>query len=180
MTEETIQYTPNTESENFDDVIETPIIENSRYIIRMDLSEANKLVLYIQESDTETIVVTIDYSYGDNALNLNMQIDFKDTGVNSLNTNSFIQIQYKLSGYQTETITKECVLNLGNDDRNYQVNYLNNTTLKQDVQIEKLTENNSAKLNDMTAEQIQQFLDAVTSRVYSLYGDYLGEEVSSQ
>ncbi len=180
QTEETIQYTPNTESENFDDVIETPVIQNSRYNIRIDLSEANKLVLYLQENDTETIVVTIDYFYGDNALNLNMQIDFKDTGANSLNTNSIIKIQYQLSGYQTETITKECVLNLGNDDRNYQVNYLNNTTLKQDVQIEKLTENNSAKLNDMTAEQIQQFLGAVTSRVYSLYGDYLGEEVSSQ
>ena len=47
---------------------------------------------------------------------------------------------------------------------------LTNTEIKQDVQIEKLTTENSAKLNDMTQEQINQLFVALLSRINQVYG----------
>ena len=47
----------------------------------------------------------------------------------------------------------------------------NQITIKQDIQIEKLTTENAAKLNDMSAEQIEELISAIALRVMSLYGE---------
>ncbi len=140
--------------------------------IKLDFSEENKIILSTKENGNEAMLVTINYSCGESTLDFNINIENK-IEAEEIPT---IQIQYQITGYNTDTINQNCALNLISQDEaktTYQINYANNITLKQDVQIEKLTTDNSAKLNDMTAEQIQQLIVALGDRIVSLYGNDL-------
>lgn len=147
--------------------------------IKLDFSEENKIIISTKENGNEAILVTINYSCGESTLDFNINIE------NKMNEENFspvvasfptIKIQYQINGYNTDTINQNCTLSIINQNElqtTYQFNYTNNITLKQDVQIEKLTTDNSAKLNDMTAEQIQQLIIALRDRIVSLYGENL-------
>ena len=86
-------------------------------------------------------------------------------------TTNLIKVQYQISNYQTDNITQNLAIETSSqNDTNYQINISNETTLKQDITIEKLTTENSAKLNDMSAEEINAVFTAIMARIMTLYG----------
>ena len=137
-----------------------------KYSIEIDISENNKFSFNIKENDIETILVKIDYSYNDNNINLNTELELKEG-----ETSNFIKVQYQINNYQTDNITQNLAIETSSqNDTNYQINISNETTLKQDITIEKLTTENSAKLNDMSAEEINTVFTAIMARIMTLYG----------
>lgn len=144
-----------------------PTVEKNRYDIMLDFSETNKLVISIKENETEKANITINYSYNTDIINLNTEFSVVENEANST-----IKIQYQINNYQTENILQNCIIDFkdNTEETIYQVNLSNEIKLKQDVQIAKLTTENSLKLNDLSSEQISQLLTAIVARVMSLYG----------
>lgn len=139
----------------------------NKYNVKINFSEVNKLLISMKENEIEKVNVAINYSYNTDNINLNAELSVIEN-----ETNSAIKIQYQISNYQTENILQNCVIDFkeNTEETAYQVNLSNKIKLKQDVQIEKLTTENSAKINNMTAEQIDQLFTAIAARIMSLYG----------
>lgn len=142
-------------------------VEKNRYNVMVDFSEANKLVISMKENDIEKVNITISYSYDADNINLNTELSVVEN-----ETNSTMKMQYQISNYQTDNISQNCVIEFKDStkEETYQLNLSNEIKLKEDIQIEKLTTENSAKLNDMTAEEISQLFTAIVARVMNLYG----------
>lgn len=133
----------------------------------LDFSQANTLKISCKENEQETTKLQIDYFSSENNLALNLLIESLEEETN----NATIKMQYETNNYQTDNIVQNYTVNISSGaETSYQVKLSNETTLKQDVQIEKLTTENSAKLNDMTSEQISQLFTAIVARVMTLYG----------
>lgn len=134
--------------------------------LELNFGQANTLKISCKENESEIIKAQIDYSFSEDNLILNIVIE------NQNETNKgTIKMQYQLNNYQTDNILQNCVINIDSiQEKNYQIRLSNKITLKQDIQIEKLTSENSAKLNDMTSEQISQLFTAIAARVMMLYG----------
>ena len=95
--------------------------------IKIDFSEANKIVFSAKEDDVEILLITMNYSYSANSIDLNMQFESKATeGENGIASQTpILQLQYKLSGYQSDTITENCIINIinqGDTQSTYQMN----------------------------------------------------------
>ena len=144
-------------------------VEKNRYNVMLDFSEANKLLISMKENNTEKANVSINYSYDTNNINLIVELSIIENETNNTNT---IKMQYQINNYQTDNILQNCTIDIKNntEESTYQINLSNEIKLKQDVQIEKLTTENSVELNNMTAENINQLLTAIVARVMSLYG----------
>lgn len=139
----------------------------NKYNIKIDFSEANKIFISMKENDIEKVNITISYSYDADNINLNTELSVVEN-----ETNSTMKMQYQISNYQTDNISQNCVIEFkySTKEETYQLNLSNEIKLKEDIQIEKLTTENSAKLNDMTAEEISRLFTAIVARVMSLYG----------
>ena len=151
-----------TDETTYNEVTTEKIKEN----IEFDFSESNKLTILMKENENETIKSTINYTYDNNNLKIN---------INSLSNkngeSNNIKMQYEINNYQSDNITQNLLVDMmKNEEETYQVSLINNITLKQDVQISKLTTENSAKLNDMTSEELSQLFTALINRVMTLYG----------
>ena len=134
--------------------------------LEIDISQNGKMIMTIQENNKETMKIEIDYSYNDVILKLNIAANMKENDeISTVNLNG------EMSNYQTENITQNYVLDItSGENNNYQITMSNQISLKEDVQIQKLTTENSAKLNDMSGQQISQLFTAIVARVMTLYG----------
>ena len=121
----------------------------------------------MKENNIGKVNIAIDYSYDTDNINLNTELSVVENEANST-----IKIQYQISNYQTKNILQNSVIDFkdNKEETTYQVNLSNEIKLKQDIQIEKLTTENSAKINDMTSEEISHLITAIVARVMSLYG----------
>ena len=152
--------------------------EYNKINIELEFSESNKFTLVIKENENLCACINIKYSYNENDINIIYE------EINAENE-KIREIQYQLSGYQTNSILQKCQINsrallaensingLGDEADNTKVAYkieLNNQIeLKQDVQISKLTTENSAKLNDMTQEELSTLFTALINRINTVY-----------
>lgn len=135
--------------------------------IMIDLSKLNEIIVVAKENDTELFKSMLNYSYDNNNINLYIELESKEDGENSL-----LKIQYQVNNLQTDNINQKCAIDVeSNNEGNYKISLLNNIALKQDVIISKLTTENSAKLNNMTSEELEQLFIALGNRITTLYGN---------
>ena len=132
--------------------------------IEIDLLDMKKFTISMKENDIELIRTDIDYEYNNDIISLNINTEVKENQEVSNTT----RIQYQISNYQTDNISEKVVVDITSKEESYQINYTNNIILKQDVQISKLTTENSAKINDMTSEQIEQVFTTLGEKISSL------------
>ncbi len=152
-----------------DNALTQPITDVIKQNIEIDFSQANKINLSLKENDIELFKMIVGYLYDANNINLNIETQFNEN-----ETINVVKLQYKISNYQTDNIIQELTVNMNNGtEESYQVNLNNNITIKQDVQISKLTTDNSAKLNDMSSEELQQLVMALGNRINQIYGGSL-------
>lgn len=140
--------------------------------IEINLSNTNNIVIAIKENEIQKNNIMIDYSYSDSTIGWGVVIQDKSAGENIRNFPKKLKLQYQINNYATDNITEKIVINtLSDSQENIQIELVNNTILKQDVIISKLTTENSAKLNDMTSEELEQLFIALVNRIKYLYGD---------
>lgn len=137
--------------------------------IEVDFSQDNNIIISIKENNNEISKINLSYSYDNNNININIDMESKQDEENTL-----AKMQYQINNIQTDNIAQQLTMDIkNNEEENYQINFTNNIELKEDIIISKLTTENSAKLNDMTAEEISQLIVAITARVMDLYGAQL-------
>lgn len=132
----------------------------------LDLSKNQNITLIIKEDETEILNTTTKWICDDEKVN----VSFEMNGFDDLESNT-IKFVYQISDFKTDNIKQNCNISINSDIEQYQISIENNITLKEDVQISKLTTENSGKLNDMTTEELSQLFTALENRIMSLYGE---------
>lgn len=131
---------------------------------KLNLEETNSVSFIAKENDEEIFNIVINYIYDNEKINLYTETDlYKDKEKYTL------KLQYQISDYQTDNIKKVAIIDIISSDEKYQIDINNNITLKGNVQISKLTTENSAKINSMTSEEIEQIKNALLNRINELY-----------
>lgn len=139
--------------------------EVSTLAIEMDISEKQKVVFSVLENDIELIKSVISYLYNNENISFNIELESKEG-----EQTNYIKTQYQINNYQTDNIIQNFIVDINyNNEENYQFNLSNNIILKQDVQISKLTTENSVKLNDMTQEELGILFTALMNRINTTY-----------
>ena len=152
---------------------------NNKITILFDLSKTNNLEVSLQHNDKELRKMIAYYVYDEEKIELNVKM------INSAGTNETIDMKYKINGYKTENIREEYVIKLKPSfgTVEYKITINNETMLKENVSIPKLTSENSVKLNDYTSEQFESLFEALEKRIKKVYTEYyyeLKEEQNKQ
>lgn len=149
-----------------DNNIDAENIATNEYkkIFKLNLEEKDKISFNIIENNVEVFNVILDYMYDDEKINLYIEIDAH--GNKEINN---LKLQYQISDYQTDNIKRIAVIDIVSLNEKYQIDINNNITLKENVQISKLTTENSVKINGMTSEELEQIKNALLNRINELY-----------
>lgn len=135
-----------------------------KIIYELDLSKDYNIGLVVKEDETEIYNIKIEWNYDDNKINISLIIKVcENEKVNTIN------IIYQISNLETSDIKQNSNIYFISDDEQYQISFENDIILKEDVQISKLTTENSVKINEMTTEEINQIIDALINRINELY-----------
>jgi len=135
--------------------------------IEINFSEENKIVVAVKENDSYLFKESISYSYDSNNITCYIELEITEDDETNI-----IKFQYQVNNFQFDNIVQNFIIDINsNNEENYQISIKNSIALKQDIIISKLTTENSAKLNDMTSEEIGQLFTAITARVMYLYGE---------
>ncbi len=138
----------------------------------IDLSENNKIGIIVK--DTKENYKKIDITFGYEKNSVSMNIDILDLNELGNVTQSVGKIQYQISNYESDDITQKLVITLLSEDGvKTQFNINNQRRLKQDIQIEKITNANSEILNNKTSEELNNLIYAIVMKVQYLYGNQI-------
>lgn len=156
---------------------ETYSIDNSEnktneiYNISIDLTDKNKIPILIKTGE-EISRVIISLGYNDTNITTNIEIVELDEQLNP--KKSGILFQYQVDNYNSDDIVQNALITLNYEGLSKtQISMSNNIQIKQDINIEKITDNNSAILNDKQAEELQQLFFKIQKRIEYLYGEKL-------
>lgn len=146
---------------------EDGIIEYKKYELTLDLSKVQTINIITKENETQTLSLTLNYGY--DASNM-----FTNIILNDSNNNAEVKLQMNDYNSDKVVINLNLVFNSLEDEQEYQVNLVNNINIKEDIQIEKLTTENFAKLNDMTEQELNLLFTAIANRIIAVYGEQIG------
>lgn len=139
----------------------------TKYSTNIDFVNTNEINIILKENDIDVAKAKINYSYDDNSIEIKVATELNK---NEEDTNK-VELQYQISNYQTDNIEQKITSYITRtQEEKYQINLQNNITLKQDIQISKLTTDNSAKINNMSSEELRQLFIALMNRITTLYG----------
>ena len=144
--------------------VENSLNNEYKKTLCLNLEEKDKILFKVTENNLDTFNVVLNYIYDDEKINLYMEIDF----YGNEETNK-LKLQYQMSDYKTDDIKKVMVIDIVSLNEKYQIEINNNILLKEDVQITKLTTENSVKINEMTPEDLEQIKNALLNRINELY-----------
>lgn len=143
--------------------------QESQNIFKIDFSENHKMIIQFNNGEGDTIKEIITFGYENNKFETNVDI-FEMVEENT--EKNVAKIQYQAIDYETNNIKQNIVIEIKSDeDTKIQVNFDSDTQLKNDIEIEKITDENATKLNEMTSNQLSNLITAIFTRIQFLYGD---------
>ena len=147
-------------------------IKNDIYNINADISNKELIKINIKKSQTNYMEINIGYT--DDNLNNKMEIDI----VNHIKNQTFNML-YESSNKEKNNITENANISFNNNSKDIQISITNITNLKEDIQIEKLTTDNTIMLNDYAPENLKILVEAIKDRINQLYGVQI-EKIKTQ
>ena len=135
---------------------------------KIDLSEKNKITItnYTAEGSINKVVVAFGYEFNKFEMTLDV-LDVKDNQETTV-----ARMQYQMLDYTTQSIKQTAAIEIMSEENNkVQINIDNTMNLKEDIQIEKITDQNAVILNKMSAKQLQKLRDAITMNLMTLYAE---------
>ena len=141
---------------------------------KLNLEEDNKIQFEVRENNLEVFDIIFNYIYDNEKINLYTEINvYKNKEKQSF------KIQYQISNYQTDNIEHVAVIDMILSNIKFQIEINNNIAIKDDVQISKLTTENSVKINEMTPEELELIKNALLNRINELYNIDLRKKYNS-
>ncbi len=175
-TNETLKFSV---TENGKDTIglEITIIDNSQeinkqYTLKLDFSEKNRLIIYSDTQDGNKVKEIVTFGYEENKFEANIDI----IKINQDNTETSIaNIKYQVNNYNTENITQSLSLKFIYEENNLtmQMDLNDSTNIKQDIAIEKITNENALLLNNMSSNDLNDLIGRIILRLQYLYGEQI-------
>lgn len=146
--------------------------ENVQADYKIDLSEKNRTILYANNGQDENYKAVITFGYETNKFEANIDVSSIDT--NNVET-PLGKLQYQILDYNSTNIKQNITLEMIESSYKIQVDLNDVTELKSDIQIEKITNQNAIKLNNLTAQQLQDLMQKISARLEYLYADKVEE-----
>lgn len=146
--------------------------ENVQADYKIDLSEKNRTILYANNGQDENYKAVITFGYETNKFEANIDVSSIDT--NNVET-PLGKMQYQILDYNSTNIKQNITLEMIESSYKIQVDLNDVTELKSDIQIEKITNQNAIKLNNLTAQQLQDLMQKISARLEYLYADKVEE-----
>lgn len=141
------------------------------YNISVDLSDKNKITIITKENEKSNKIV-IGFGYNNNSITIALELIELDESYNEKNTKAMLQ--YQINNYNTEDITQNAIITVNNEDSSKtQISMDNEIQIKEDINIEKITDNNAAILNNKTSEELKNLLYQIQKRIEYLYGEQI-------
>lgn len=142
------------------------IIEYKKYEITLDLSKTQTINITVKENEVQTLNLMLNYGYDANNIFTNITLN---------DSNNYVEMKLQINDYNTDKIIANLnlVFNSSEDEQEYLIDSVNNINIKEDIQIEKLTTENFAKLNDMTEEELNMLFTAIANRIIAVYGEQI-------
>lgn len=143
--------------------------------LKLDLSESNKINIYTNNGQGENLKEEISFGYEDNTILTNIEVLELDENNNI--KNSLVKIQYEINNYETNNIETNMLITLIGTEKDIKVQFNINDKrqLKQDVQIEKITDENASILNNKSSEELSGLITAIVLRVQYLFGNEIAK-----
>lgn len=138
--------------------------------LKVDLSESNKITIYTNDGQGNNLKEEISFGYEDNSILTNIEILQLDENNNV--KNSVGKVQYEIKNYETEKVNQNIVITIFSPEDNTKVQFnVNDTTqFKQDVNIEKITDENAVILNNKSSQELSGLITAIVLRMQYLFG----------
>ena len=141
------------------------------YNISVDLSDKNKITIITKENEKNNKIV-IGLGYNNNSITIALEVIELDENYNEKNTKAMLQ--YQINNYNTEDITQNAIITVNNEDSSKtQISMDNEIQIKEDINIEKITDNNAAILNNKTSEELKNLFYQIQKRIEYLYGEQI-------
>lgn len=142
-------------------------IINNLYNIEIDLLKQNEIVISIKVNDVEINKIIFNYELDENGINVNIE----ETYIYEDKVNTF-RLNFRIQDYISDNIIQDLKIDLDfNKNKSYQIIYKNTISIKDDVQISKLTAENSVLLNSLPSEELKQLYIALLNRINQVYGE---------
>ena len=150
-----------TTQENDDEII------NNIYKLEIDLLKQNEIAISIKENNVEINKIIFNYELDENSINVKIE----EVYIYEDKANTF-KMNFRIQNYISDNITQNLKIDLDfNKNKSYQIIYNNTTSIKDDVQISKLTTENSVLLNSLSSQELTKLYIALLNRINQVYGE---------
>lgn len=141
-------------------------------IYKLDFSESNKLTINANDGEKNNLKGVITFGYENNNFLQNIEV----LEINEDNSETLVmKMQYQINNYESNNIEQNMEMKIKAKDNNseIQINLNSETQLKQDVEIEKITDQNATILNELDSTQLSNLIYAIAMRLQYLYGNQI-------
>lgn len=154
------------ENENSQEKVRTQVLYS------IDLSENNKIIMNTNDGKGNNIKEVVTFGYDGNSIVTNVEVYQLDENKNE--KAKVATIQYQINNYNTNDITQNMNISIiSENNTKTQININNEIQLKQDINIEKITDSNAIILNNLSSEQLKNLMYQIFARLEYLYGNQL-------
>ena len=146
-------------------------VKKESYSLSIDMSQNNKTTIIVNDSNN---ISKIDMSYGNDETKIWENIDVNLIESETNNSKNICKIKHQIN-YTNNNIIQDITISINSEEDKYisQININDSKELKQDIQIEKITDQNAEILNGKTRQEIQNLLNAIIQRIQFVYGNKL-------
>ena len=143
---------------------------------KIDLSEKNTRVITTDDGKENKGKVVLTFGHESNKLDVNADV----YSIDATNVEKALgNLKYQLTDYATSNIKQNADVSvMVQDTVKIQLNFAAETDVKQDVQIEKITDANAIRLNDMSTTDLQDLFGKIQERLEYLYSEKLAEAMA--
>ena len=141
--------------------------ETEEYFLSIDMNQTGKTTIIVKDSKNN---YTFDVSYGNDETKIWENIDIISTDNETNVSKNVGKIKHQIN-YSSSNIVQDITININTEKANnsIQININDSKEFKQDIQIEKITDQNTEILNNKTKEELQNLLSAIVQRIQFVY-----------
>lgn len=138
--------------------------------ISIDFLESNQFTVWINNNNKNNY--KLEASFIHDTSNLSAIFDIYQTDEQKNTIKTLAKLQYQVDNSDVNTIVQNATINVNMENGNEtQININNSTQLKQDIEIEKMNDQNTEILNNKTQKELQNLIAAIIKRIEYVYGE---------
>ena len=142
------------------------------YALSINLANKNQIFIDTNNNNNKN---SINITFGCEGNGISTNIEFYEIDENTKQAKNLGKILHRVNNYNSARINQDLTLisNDPTDNSSVNLNLSNTILLKQDIEIEKINDQNSFVINDNSKEEINSLIKAVIDRMDFVFGEKL-------